>query len=74
MDPKLREKLKTLAAQNNAKIYAPSGAIVGLDGIKAASIGKIQSATLVTRKPPRSSGFQQMKKLFYTREKLEMLF
>ncbi len=56
MDPKLRERLKTLAAHNNAKIYAPSGAIVGLDGIKAASIGKIQSATLVTRKPPKSLG------------------
>jgi len=56
MDTKLREKLENLAAKNNAKIYAPSGAIVGIDGIKAASIGKIESATLVTRKPPRSLG------------------
>jgi aspartate dehydrogenase len=56
MDSELRETLENLAAKNNAKIYAPSGAIVGLDGIKAASIGKIQSATLVTRKPPRSLG------------------
>ncbi|ADZ08671.1 L-aspartate dehydrogenase [Methanobacterium lacus] len=56
MDTELRKTLENLAAKNNAKIYAPSGAIVGLDGIKAASIGKIQSATLVTRKPPRSLG------------------
>ncbi len=56
MDSELRNTLENLAAENNAKIYAPSGAIVGLDGIKAASIGKIQSATLVTRKPPRSLG------------------
>lgn len=56
MDTELRENLENLAAKNNAKIYAPSGAIVGIDGIKAASIGKIESATLVTRKPPRSLG------------------
>ena len=56
MDTELRKTLENVAAKNNAKIYAPSGAIVGLDGIKAASIGKIQSATLVTRKPPRSLG------------------
>lgn len=56
MDTELRKTLENLAAKNNAKIYAPSGAIVGLDGIKAASIGKIQSATLVTRKPPKSLG------------------
>lgn len=56
MDFKLRNKLEDIAASNNAKIYAPSGAIVGLDGIKAASIGKIKEATLITRKPPRSLG------------------
>ncbi|MDD3985073.1 MAG: aspartate dehydrogenase [Methanobacterium sp.] len=56
MDPKLKTKLKTLASQHNTKIYAPSGAIVGLDGIKATSIGKIESATLITRKPPKSLG------------------
>ncbi|AEG18963.1 aspartate dehydrogenase [Methanobacterium paludis] len=56
LDNELRERLDKLAKENNAKIYAPSGAIVGIDGIKAASIGKIQSASLVTRKPPRSLG------------------
>jgi aspartate dehydrogenase len=32
-------------------IYVPSGAIAGLDGIKSASIGKIESAMLTSRKP-----------------------
>lgn len=56
MDFELRDRLEKIAASNNAKIYAPSGAIVGLDGIKAASIGKINEASLITRKPPRSLG------------------
>ncbi|MDR0901115.1 MAG: aspartate dehydrogenase [Methanobrevibacter sp.] len=56
MDNKLREEMIKIATENNAIIYAPSGAIIGLDGIKAASIGKIQIATLTTRKPPQSLG------------------
>lgn len=56
MDPQLRNNLERIAKENNAKIFAPSGAIVGLDGIKAASIGKIQKVSLITRKPPKSLG------------------
>lgn len=56
INPQVREKLQKLAKDNDCRIYAPSGAIVGLDGIKAASISKIQNITLVTRKPPRSLG------------------
>ena len=56
MDIKLRNSLEKIAKENNSKIYAPSGAIVGLDGIKAASIGKIKEVRLVTRKPPKSLG------------------
>jgi aspartate dehydrogenase len=56
MDPQLRNRLKKIAEDNNSRIYAPSGAIVGLDGIKAASIGKIEKVSLVTRKPPKSLG------------------
>ncbi|MBI5679948.1 MAG: aspartate dehydrogenase [Methanobacterium sp.] len=56
MDAELKEKLERLAASTGAKIYAPSGAIVGLDGIKAASVGKIREASLITRKPPKSLG------------------
>jgi len=61
MDLEVRLKLQKLAKANNCRIYAPSGAIVGLDGIKAASLGKIERITLVTRKPPRSLGISTEK-------------
>lgn len=56
MDFELKNRLEKVASSTGAKVYAPSGAIVGLDGIKAASIGKISKATLITRKPPKSLG------------------
>ncbi|GAB4314393.1 MAG: aspartate dehydrogenase [Methanobacteriaceae archaeon] len=56
MNFELKNRLEKLAIENDAKIYIPSGAIVGLDGMKAASMGKIKKVTLVTRKPPRSLG------------------
>jgi len=51
-----REKLNKIASLNHCNIYTPSGAIVGLDGIKAASMGKINRVSLLTRKPPQSLG------------------
>jgi aspartate dehydrogenase len=39
------------ARENSCRIYVPSGAIAGLDGIKSASIGHIGSALLTSRKP-----------------------
>lgn len=42
-----------LAAQQRCKLYVPSGAIVGLDGVKGACMGQIESVTITTRKPPR---------------------
>jgi aspartate dehydrogenase len=35
------------------KVYLPSGALCGIDGLKSASIGRIDSVTLTTRKPPK---------------------
>ena len=61
LNPETRFKLEKLAKNNKCRLYAPSGAIVGLDGIKAASLGKIQRVTLVTRKPPRSLGINTEK-------------
>ena len=40
-----------LAKERGCKLYAPSGAIAGLDGIKSASIGRIDHVTMTTRKP-----------------------
>jgi len=42
-----------LAAQHGAKVYIPSGAIVGLDGVKGACVGQVQGVTITTRKPPK---------------------
>lgn len=40
------------AAGTGARIRVPSGAILGLDAIRAAAEGEIYSVTMVTRKPP----------------------
>ncbi len=61
IDTDLRKKLEKQAEKNNSNIYIPSGAIVGLDGIKAASIGKIHQVSLITRKPPKSLGISAEK-------------
>lgn len=39
------------AEEQGCRIYVPSGAIAGLDGIKSASIGRIEAAELTSRKP-----------------------
>lgn len=41
------------AARKGCRVYIPSGAICGLDGVKAAAMGRIRSVTLTTRKPSR---------------------
>lgn len=40
-----------LAKKKGAKIYLPSGAICGLDGIKSAMMAGVKRVTLTTRKP-----------------------
>jgi aspartate dehydrogenase len=42
------------ANARGCRIYVPSGAIAGLDGIKSASIGRIDSAELTSRKPVKA--------------------
>jgi aspartate dehydrogenase len=37
----------------NIKVYMPSGALAGIDAIKAAGCANISSVTLVTKKPPK---------------------
>jgi aspartate dehydrogenase len=38
--------------QTGCRLYLPSGAIAGLDGIKSAAVGEIAHVTHTTRKPP----------------------
>jgi aspartate dehydrogenase len=42
------------AEEKGCKIYVPSGAIAGLDGIKSASIGRVEFAQLTSRKPVKA--------------------
>lgn len=56
MDMEFYNKVSNLAKKNNAHIHLPSGAIVGLDGIKAVADFGLREITLVTRKSPRSLG------------------
>lgn len=46
--PEIMEKSR----RTGCRLYVPSGAIAGLDGIKSASVGEIQQVTMTTRKPP----------------------
>lgn len=47
-----RDDWLALAEARGARIFVPSGAIVGLDGVKAACLGAVRSVTIETRKPP----------------------
>src|SRR6266550_8906434 len=38
--------------RSGCRLYVPSGAIAGLDGIKSACVGQITHVTMTTRKPP----------------------
>jgi aspartate dehydrogenase len=44
--------LVTRAKETGARILVPTGALLGLDAVRAAAEGTIRSVTMVTRKPP----------------------
>jgi len=49
-----RHELTRLAKKVRTKIYLPSGALCGLDGVKAArQIGKVRELRITSTKPPR---------------------
>ena len=47
------DDLVELAARTGARIIVPTGALLGLDAVRAAAEGTIHAVTMVTRKPPR---------------------
>jgi aspartate dehydrogenase len=47
-----KEDLLAEAEKMGVKVYLPSGAIAGIDGLKATSCANIESVILTTRKPP----------------------
>lgn len=54
LDKKLFKDMLNITKKVGCHVYIPSGAISGLDGIKAASLGKIKHVRLRTIKPPSS--------------------
>ena len=48
-----RPQLSDLAAAYNGRIIVPTGALIGLDAVQAAALGKIFSVRMITRKPPK---------------------
>ncbi len=47
-------ELVDLARETGGRIIVPTGALIGLDAVRAAALGGITSAKLVTSKPPAS--------------------
>jgi aspartate dehydrogenase len=55
-DPDLLEEIERISRDKRCKVYIPSGAVAGIDGLKSGAVGGIHSVVLTTRKPPR--GFE----------------
>lgn len=55
-DEGLFDEIVDIAKEKGCRVYIPSGAIAGIDGLKSGAIGGIHSVELTTRKPPR--GFE----------------
>ncbi|MAH21606.1 MAG: aspartate dehydrogenase [Thaumarchaeota archaeon] len=53
-DPALLDEIYRTASAVGLKVYVPSGAITGLDGVKAALIAGIDDAMIVSSKPPEA--------------------
>jgi len=49
-----RARIYRAAARSRGSLLVPSGALCGLDGVKAMAVGSIRKITLTTRKPPAS--------------------
>ena len=52
VDPELAERLADLSQRNRRRLIVPSGALGGIDAIRAAR-GRLDRVTLTTTKPPR---------------------
>lgn len=47
-----RPEIFQQARETGCRLFVPSGAIAGLDGIKSACVGQVTHVTITTRKPP----------------------
>lgn len=54
LDPQVISRVKEASLKGGSKLYIPSGAICGVDGLKALSLVGFNKVKLVSRKNPRS--------------------
>ena len=54
VDGSLLERMKAAAYRGGCKLIVPSGGVGGLDAIRGAMVGGIESAELICRKPPEA--------------------
>ena len=52
VDDDFREMVTEKAKQCDAKVYIPSGAVCGTDGLRASTVGEVQQVELITTMPP----------------------
>lgn len=53
VDPAVAVELRAVARAHGRRILVPSGAVAGIDGIRAAALGGLRGLRLRTTKPPR---------------------
>ncbi|MHA1606484.1 MAG: aspartate dehydrogenase [Candidatus Freyarchaeota archaeon] len=53
-DQELYDRIVEILRERDVHVYIPSGAISGLDAVKAAAMEELEVVELVTRKPPRA--------------------
>jgi aspartate dehydrogenase len=53
VDPDFARELRAVARKHNRRILVPSGAVAGIDGIRAGALGGLTRLQLRTTKPPR---------------------
>ena len=56
-DEKLLSSLRKISERSGRKVYVPSGAVLGIDGAKAAMLDEIEEVILTTRKPPAALAY-----------------
>jgi aspartate dehydrogenase len=61
VDDDFKEKCRILAKQNGCKVFIPSGAVCGIEGICAAAVGEIEEVMIMSYKPP--TAFKDVKYL-----------
>ncbi len=54
VDDCFREMVVTKARESEAKIYVPSGAVCGTDGLRSSQVGGLEDVELITTKGPKS--------------------